>query len=139
MGRLAVIAMRDGFLQKPQAREYYALFPNFFLYGSPLMHFSHTVIPISANKSRGVIRLYWVGADENASMRYGREFALASARDVHVEDRQVIEAGQKGLESGALEHIHLQSQEVLLRHLYHMVDERVQAYKAEPRAIGSAR
>ena len=33
----------------------------------------HVVYPISATRSRGVIRLYWVGEDCNASERFGRE------------------------------------------------------------------
>ena len=73
----------------------------------------------------------------NASERYGREFSMAMARDVHSEDRAVIEAGQRGLNSGALEYIHLQQQEVLLRHLMHHVDAKVEAYKAE-KAGGAA-
>ena len=37
----------------------------------------HYVMPISATRSRGVIRIYWVGEDMNASERYGREFSMA--------------------------------------------------------------
>ena len=77
-----------------------------------------------------MIRLWWVGDDENASERFAREFAMVSARDIHSEDRAVIEAGQRGLSSGALEHIHFMSQEVLCRHFFHQVDSAVQAYKA---------
>lgn len=69
----------------------------------------------------------------NASERFGREFSRAMARDVHSEDRAVIEAGQRGLNSGALEHIHLQSQEALIRHA------KVQAYLAEKAAAGETR
>jgi hypothetical protein len=46
----------------------------------------------------------------------------------------VIEAGQRGLGSGALEHIHFQSQEVLCRHFFHAVNDRVEAYRAEKAA-----
>lgn len=120
-----------GFAQAPNNREYFALFPNFFLLGSPGQHFSHTVFPLSATRSRGVIRLYWIGEDDSASKRFAREYAMASAKDIHSEDRAVIEAGQRGLSSGALQHIHFQSQEVLCRHLMHAVDQAVEAYKAE--------
>jgi phenylpropionate dioxygenase-like ring-hydroxylating dioxygenase large terminal subunit len=136
-GRLVAASMQRGLLNTPHVRDYYALFPNFFLLGTPTQHFSHMVMPISARKSRGVIRLYWVGDDMNASERFGREFSMAMARDVHSEDRAVIEAGQRGLNSGALEYIHFQDQEVLLRHLMHHVDAMVQAYEAE-RAGGAA-
>jgi hypothetical protein len=51
-------------------------------------------------------------------------------RDIHAEDLAVIEAGQRGLNSGALQHIHFQSQEVLCRHLFHSVNNMVESYKA---------
>jgi len=130
-GRLVQTLMKRDLLGGQHMRDYYALFPNFFLLGTPTQHFLHTVMPVSARRSRGVIRLYWVGDDMNASERFGREFSMAMARDVHSEDRVVIEAGQRGLNSGALEYIHLQQQEVLLRHLMYHVNARVEAYKAE--------
>ncbi len=130
-GKLVPTLMQKGLMSSPHGREYYALFPNFFLIGTPTQHFSHVVMPISARKSRGVIRIYWVGDDGSASERFGREFSMAMARDVHSEDRAVIEAGQRGLNSGALEYVHFQKNEVLLRHLMYHVDQRVQAYKQE--------
>lgn len=129
--KLVPSLMQKDLMSSPYGREYFALFPNFFLIGTPTLHFSHVVMPISARKSRGVIRIYWVDNDSSASERFGREFSMVTGRDVHCEDRAVIEAGQRGLHSGALEHIHFQKNEVLLRHLMHHVDTRVQAYKKE--------
>lgn len=111
--------------------DYLVLFPNFFIFGMAIQHFSHVVYPISATKSRGVVRLYWVGDDLNASERFAREYAACTTLDIHSEDREVIEAGQRGISSGALSHIHFQAQEVLLRHLYHEVDAAVSSYRAE--------
>ncbi|KEZ20024.1 Ring-hydroxylating dioxygenase, large terminal subunit precursor [Sphingobium yanoikuyae] len=141
-GRAARFAMADG-TAGPHSRDYLALFPNFFILGSPAQPFSHTVWPIDARRSRGVIRLYWKGEDDCASRRYAREYAMASARDIHAEDRDVIEAGQRGLNSGALKHIHFQAQEALCRHLFNAVNERVQAYRADlastaPRPVSRA-
>lgn len=130
-GKAYESAGRRDLLNSPHLRDYYALFPNFFMLGTPTTHFSHTVYPLDAHKSRGVIRLYWVGADATASERFSREFSMATALDIHSEDRGVIEAGQRGLNSGALEYIHFQSQEVLCRHLFNQVDAKVQAYKQE--------
>jgi phenylpropionate dioxygenase-like ring-hydroxylating dioxygenase large terminal subunit len=130
-GKLAPRAMAEGLLATPHNRKYFALFPSFFMLGTPLQNFVHVVYPISATQSRGVIRLYWVGDDANASERFGREAAMATARDVHCEDVSVIEAGQRGLSSGALEHIHFQTQESLCRHLFNMVEASVEAYQAE--------
>jgi hypothetical protein len=42
------------------------------------------------------------------------------------------------LNSGALEHIHFQSQEVLCRHFFNAVDNTVQAYKASRKAKGAS-
>ncbi|MET0364075.1 MAG: aromatic ring-hydroxylating dioxygenase subunit alpha [Sphingobium sp.] len=132
--RAARAAAEHGVLASQDAKDYFALFPNFFLLGSPLQHFSHVVMPISATRSRGVIRLYWIGEDSDASERFAREYLMATARDIHAEDRSVIEAGQCGLSSGALKHIHFQTQEVLCRHLFHSIDAAVQAYRAEEMA-----
>lgn len=118
----------ESFLGLQDAKEYIALFPNFFIFGSPLQHFSHVVMPISATRSRGIIRLYWIGDDASAAESFAREFLMATARDIHAEDRAVIEAGQRGLSSGALKHIHFQTQEVLCRHLYQQVAAAVESH-----------
>lgn len=129
-GRLVPNAMEKGLMNTPHARRYFALFPSFFMLGTPLQNFVHIVYPITANKSRGVIRLYWVDADGSASERFGREAIMVTARDVHSEDVSIIEAGQRGLESGALSHIHFQTQESLCRHLFNVVEEMVEDYQA---------
>jgi phenylpropionate dioxygenase-like ring-hydroxylating dioxygenase large terminal subunit len=127
MPRLAA----DGLLGGADERNYIALFPNFFLLCTAGNHFLHTVLPQGPEKSRGVIRLYWVGADETASVRYSREATMATTRDIHSEDVGVIEAGQRGISSGALEHVHFQEKEILCRHLVKVVEEKVEAYKRE--------
>lgn len=130
-GKAAEAAAAQGILASQDAKDYFALFRNFFLLGSPIQHFSHVVMPVSATKSRGVIRLYWIGEDGSASERFAREYLMATALDIHAEDRAVIEAGQRGLSSGALKHIHFQTQEALCRHLFLLVEAAVEAYKAE--------
>jgi phenylpropionate dioxygenase-like ring-hydroxylating dioxygenase large terminal subunit len=137
-GKLAEFAATDGLLDCPHAKDLFLLFPSLFLVGTPLQHVMHCIMPVSATRSRGVIRIYWIGDDETATERFAREYSLALARDVHSEDRLMIEAGQRGLNSGAVEFIHFQSQEVLCRHLFHAVDSAVQAYAAGHRAAGVA-
>jgi len=129
--RQASFAVERGLMPGPTNRQYYALFPNFFLFGSPTQHFSHTVYPLSARRCRGVIRLYWVGEPRSASELLAREYAFVVARDIHTEDVNVIRAGQRGLNSGALEHIHFQAMEGLCRHLYLQSREMVEQYKRE--------
>lgn len=51
--------------------------------------------------------------------------------DIHSEDRDMIERGQQGLESGAVSHIHFQSQKVSCRHLCNQVDQQVKAHQRE--------
>ncbi len=135
--RTGAALMRREIAMLEDGKDYFALFPNFFLFGSPGQHFVHNVYPLASNKSRGVIRLYWVGDDHDASERFAREYSMAIARDIHSEDRSVIERGQRGLESGALDVIHLQTNEALIRHLFNSVDGRVQAYKTELEAKGT--
>lgn len=129
-GRAAAAAAAKGLPLTGANAEYFALFPNFFLFGSLLSPFSHVIYPIDATRSRGVFRLYWVGDDASASERFAREYMMASVRDVHCEDRNVILAGQKGLSSGALEHIHFQSQEALCRHLFNVIDAMIREHAA---------
>jgi phenylpropionate dioxygenase-like ring-hydroxylating dioxygenase large terminal subunit len=129
-GKAAQFAAAEGTLTGPFGKNYLAIFPNFFILGSPISPFSHCVMPISATRSRGVIRLYWNGEDDSASKRFAREYSMATAFDIHSEDRAVIEAGQRGLSSGALDVIHFQEHEVLCRHLMLMVDQHVQAWRA---------
>jgi phenylpropionate dioxygenase-like ring-hydroxylating dioxygenase large terminal subunit len=124
-------AAEAGYGDSALNKEYFALFPNMFLLGTAQSHFSHAIIPVGPTRSRGVIRLYWIGADDSASKRFAREYALAAIRDIHCEDRAIVEASQQGLLSGALEHIHFQTNEVLCRHLFHVVNEMVETYKAE--------
>jgi hypothetical protein len=78
-----------------------------------------------------VVRVYWVGEDVSASQRFAREYSLAQIRDIHCEDISMIERGQSGLASGALDHIHFQSMEALCRHLFNEVDARVRTYARE--------
>lgn len=122
---------RRGLDKLPYGRDYLALFPNLFVIGTPTQPFSHTIYPIAADRSRGVVRVYWVGEDADASERFAREYALATIRDIHAEDTAMIESGQRGLSSGALSHIHFQKMEALCRHLFLSVDERVRVYARE--------
>ena len=56
---------------------------------------------------------------------------MQTARDVHSEDVDIIRAGQRGISSGALTHINFQEKEILCRHLIKVVEEKVEAYRAE--------
>jgi hypothetical protein len=92
------------------------------------------MMPIGPNKTRSTIRMYWTKPAECASRLFAREFGAMSVRDVLSEDRLAIEAGQRGLASGAIEQVHFQDHEMLLRHLYETVQEKVAEYLAEQEA-----
>ncbi|MDR2857816.1 MAG: aromatic ring-hydroxylating dioxygenase subunit alpha [Novosphingobium sp.] len=131
--------VEQGVIGGPNDRTYFALFPNFFIIGTPIQHFSHVVYPLSATRSRGVFRVYWVGEDDSAATRYAREYTLCAIRDVHTEDVNIIRRAQKGLSSGALKHIHFMSMEGLCRHLYQQVVEQVEAWETEQQLEGAGR
>ena len=130
-GLAAKIGMEQGIIGGPHDRTYFAVFPSLFVIGTPIQHFSHEVFPISATKSRGVFRVYWVGEDDSATKRYAREYAMASLRDIHTEDVNIITRAQKGLLSGAIKNIHFMSMEGLCRHLYQQVAAQVADYQRE--------
>ncbi len=128
-------AFRFGTLENeghpPREKTDVKLFPNQFIIGSPLYIFTHMTMPITPQKTRGTIRIYWKGEDGCASQRFAREYMMGMLRDVHAEDRGVITASSAGMKRGAVEHIHFQPHEILCRHLIHEVTERVTAYSKE--------
>lgn len=130
LSRIVEFAGADGLLGGPWSSDYCVIFPNLFVFGSGMSPFSLYVLPTAPNRARGVFRFYWTGEDESASRRFAREFHAMMMRDLHAEDLPSIENSQVGLDSGVLEHIHFQSQEVLCRHHFLEVDKRVQAYVA---------
>ncbi|MDG2002563.1 MAG: aromatic ring-hydroxylating dioxygenase subunit alpha [Novosphingobium sp.] len=129
-GRIVDAAGRAGLFGAELGMDFTCLFPNFTVFGPPARQFTQTVWPLGPNRSRGIVRFYWVGEEENASERFAREYVMASQRDIHCEDRDVIEAGQAGLASGAIDHINFQGQEVLCRHLFEAVDAMVAAWRS---------
>lgn len=131
LGKLGEQLVADGLLGGPHDQDYFIFFPNLYVFGNPTMHFTHLVMPISAGKSRGVFRFYWIGDDRTARERISRELSLAFAREIHTEDCETIASAQRGIASGALEHIHFQEQEVLCRHLLATVQQMVRDHVAQ--------
>ena len=130
LGKLAEQVKADGLSGGPHERDYFIFFPNLYLFGNPRMHFTHLVMPLSAGRSRGVFRFYWNGEDRTATEQIVREFSIAFAREIHTEDVEPLIAAQRGLNSGALEHVYFQDHEVLCRHLMHWVDTMVRNHLA---------
>lgn len=108
------------------------LFPNLHTVSYGGFFFVQRIMPLSVNRSRSNFRLYWVGDETDAASRFSREYVFASVRDVITEDRATVTAGQRGLESGALSHVHFQEHEIMLRHLYHVIEGMVKEYEEVP-------
>lgn len=123
---------------KRPSTEHYYIFPNATVLGSPQYCFTQTIWPLGPSRCRGVIRMYWTGADKNASMRFAREYRMAALLDIHSEDRDIIEAAQKGLSSRALDTVQFQVHEVTCRHFASAVQRYVSEYRTEIAARRSA-
>ena len=130
--RIVDAAARAGLFDGAElGMDFICLFPNFTLFGPPVRQFTQTIWPLGPERSLGVVRFYWVGEEENASERFAREYVMLSQRDIHCEDRHVIEDGQAGISSGAIAHLNFQGQEALCRHLYEAVAAMVRDYRSE--------
>lgn len=129
-GKIVEAAMQRGLFGAELGMDFICLFPNFTLFGPPVRQFTQSIWPLGPDRSRGVVRFYWVGEEESASERFAREYVMLSQRDIHCEDRYIVEDGQAGLSSGAIEHINFQGQEVLCRHLFNEVEAMVAEYRA---------
>jgi hypothetical protein len=81
-----------------------------------------------------VVRLYWTKKPDSASRLFAQEMGAMSIRDVLSEDRWAVEAGQRGIGRDTIEQVHFQDHEMLLRHLYETVQEKVAEYLAEQEA-----
>jgi len=120
------LAQQDGF-DSPKVD--FKLFPCLHLVGQATYFFSHTMMPLDVEHTRGTIRYYWVGPNDSASRLFTREYSMMAIRDVHAEDRGIIEAGQRGIRS--IDRINFQDHEILLRHLYETVRQKIEDYKRE--------
>ncbi len=98
---------------------------------SPDTVFTHTHMPDGPTRTRSTVRLYWNGEPECASRAFVREFATMTLRDVLSEDRDAVQAAQRGLSSGAMKQINLQDHEVLLRHGLQQVVQQVTDWRKE--------
>ena len=126
-------------LPQPYANAYrktdFKLFPCLHIvWLGPDHLFIHTHTPMGPTRTRGTVRLYTGGELDSATRAYIREMQTAVLRDVLCEDRHAVEAAQHGIASGILDKIFLQDHEVLVRHLYQQVEQRVTAWRAQKRA-----
>ena len=106
------------------AFELSVLFPNFLVHIMDGLYFTHQFHPLSVDKT------LWEGIQyfrppQNAGERFSQEYGQVLQRNAWLEDTATMEATHAALKSGAKKVMHLQDQEVLLRHHYQVVDDYV--------------
>lgn len=121
----------------PDGREDFAfelsvMFPNLLLHIAEGLWFTHQFWPLAHNRTRWEGK-YYIGAPRTNSERWALESAQLLARNAWLEDTGTMEATQAALQSGAKTVMHLQDEEILVRHGYHAL-EQFMAAAAEQRA-----
>ena len=104
------------------------LFPNLLLHVSEGIWFTHQFWPLAHNRTRWEGK-YYVKAPLTNSQRWAIEFAQVLQRNAWLEDTATMEDTQTALESGAKTVMHLQDDEVLVRHGYHAVEQFMSAHR----------
>ncbi|TBR15143.1 MAG: aromatic ring-hydroxylating dioxygenase subunit alpha [Rugosibacter sp.] len=101
----------------------YTIFPNFYLAPMRVFQFvTYHFWPIAPDRTLWQTDHY-VTPPRNAAERIALEFSKSFARDVQREDLITLENTQTMLESGAMTHMFLSDQEILVRHGYKVVEE----------------
>ena len=102
------------------------VFPNLLIYILEGTFHTHQFWPSAANRTVWDLRMR-LPAVRTPADAFSREHAKVLLRDPFLEDGFINEETQRGLESGAISHIHLQDDESFLRHAYWTVHNAVSA------------
>jgi phenylpropionate dioxygenase-like ring-hydroxylating dioxygenase large terminal subunit len=86
--------------------------------------------PTSATSHRFILTGNFV-PPKNATERLAQEHSMCTTKDFAMMDANTLEATQLMLESGARDSFVLSDQEVMIRHLHHVVQADVEAYRQE--------
>ncbi len=98
------------------------LFPNLLLHVSEGIWFTHQFWPLAHNRTRWEGR-YYLPQPKTNSERWAQEFSQVLQRNAWLEDTATMEDTQTALESGAKTVMHLQDDEILIRHGYHVLEQ----------------
>ncbi|PCI54582.1 MAG: (2Fe-2S)-binding protein [Alphaproteobacteria bacterium] len=98
------------------------IFPNLLLHVSEGIWFLHQFWPLANNQTLWEGQ-YFVKEPETNSERWAQESAIVLQRNAWLEDTATMEATQIALESGAKKFMHLQDDEILIRHGFHVVEK----------------
>ena len=115
----------------PDKREDFAfelsvMFPNLLLHVAEGLWFTHQFWPLAHNRTRWEGK-YYIWPPETNSQRWAMESAQILARNAWLEDTGTMEATQAALASRAKSHMHLQDEEILVRHGYHALHSFMEA------------
>ncbi len=94
--------------------------------------------PTSATTHKFILRGHFP-KPKNATERLAQEHSLVTTKEFCMMDANTLEATQLGYMSGAVKKFQLCDQEVAIRHLHHVVQTDVEAYKNELAKNESAR
>ena len=101
-------------------------FPNLLLHISEGIWFTHQFWPLAHNKTLWEGK-YYVRAPRTNSERWALEHAQLLQRNAWLEDTQTMENTHRAMASGAKQYINLQDEEILIRHAYHVIEQRINA------------
>ena len=104
--------------------DFWHVFPNFFIGLLDGLYFTFNIWPIAVDKSVWEIKGYYPPV-KNAGELFAREYSKVGLRDPMMEDCYTHELVAKMLKSGAKDVIHLQDEEMMVRHLSNGVDRKV--------------
>jgi phenylpropionate dioxygenase-like ring-hydroxylating dioxygenase large terminal subunit len=96
------------------------IFPNFQLNVVNGAWYQHQFWPLAADRVLWESRLYFA-KPANASDRFFQEYSTVASRDILLEDGQASERTQGALESGAIDRLIIQDEEIAIQHFNMMV------------------
>ncbi len=103
------------------------IFPNTLLFPARGTYLVHTFWPLAQDRTLWESSTYFPKA-QNAGERFSQENSKVLLRDILLEDGPTLENTQQVLASGAKTHMHLQHQEIAVRHAAKVVEDHVNYY-----------
>ena len=106
-------------------------YPNFVILTWSQNHvITYQYWPLSPDSHRFIMDYFFVPPTK-ASERLTHEMIMAVSKDFALQDANVLEAAQRRIKAQTRKEYHFSDQEVLLRHLHHVVQQDVADYKRE--------
>ena len=100
------------------------MFPNLLIQCGGGLWFTHQFWPTSQNSCMWEGK-YYLQAPETNSELWAQRYAVTLQRNAWYEDTATMEDTQRALSSGFLKEMHFMDEEILLRHAFRVIDDRV--------------